>query len=140
MMTNMNRARWVIATGLIAVAGLAACDRVKQELLAPQNPGLIDPNAVTTPAAAIALRVGAIGRFTVVVNSSGGESIWAQGGMLTDEFKNADFQVSRADVDQRTMASGSDGASYSANTQPRGFVRTAIDAVKLWSGTPTFTP
>jgi hypothetical protein len=129
MMTNMNRARWVVVTGLIAVGMLSACDRVKTELLQPQNPGIIDPSATTTPTAALALRTGALVRFNQVVNGNTTESIWAQGGMLTDEFKNADFQVPRADIDQRNMAAGSDGANYGI-TQQRGFVRDAITAMK----------
>ena len=75
---------------LTAVAFAAACDRVKTELLAPQNPGLVDPAAVTTPTAALALRVGAIGRYKQV---QAGESIWQYGGTLADEFKNADFDL-----------------------------------------------
>jgi hypothetical protein len=132
MMTNMKRARWVVVTGLIAVGTLAACDRVKTELLLPQNPGLIDPSAVTTPTAALALRIGAIGSYNQVVNCTNGECAWAQGGLLTDEFKNADFQVSRADVDQRNMSTDQ-AWNYAGTTQARGFIRDAIDAMKRLS-------
>lgn len=132
MMKNMNRARWVMVTGMLSVVAISACDRVKAELLQPQNPGLIDPSAVSTPTAALALRVGALGRFNDVVQGGGGEGIWAQGGMLTDEFKNADFQVSRADVDQRNMAAGTDGANYGI-TQRRGVIRDAIAAMKQYN-------
>ena len=88
MKTNMNRARWVIATGLIAAGVLGACDRVKTELLQPQNPGLVDPASVlaSKAAGALALRVGALGRYTTIVNSNGGESVWAQGGLLTAQL------------------------------------------------------
>jgi hypothetical protein len=57
---------------------------VKTELLAPQNPGLVDPTAVSTPTAALALRIGAIGRYKQV---QAGESIWQYGGTLADEIQ-----------------------------------------------------
>jgi hypothetical protein len=126
MMKDMNRPRRVAIGALIMLVAAGGCDR----LLTPQNPGLIDPSAVGTPTAALALRNGALGRFTQVVNAAGGEAIWAQGGLLTDEFKNADFQVPRADVDQRNVAIGADNAGYPAITQTRGFVRDAIKAMK----------
>jgi len=129
MMNNVNRARWVIGIALVGVATLAGCDRVKQELLAPQNPGLIDPSATTTPAAALALRIGALGRYKQLVNCGNGECTWAEEGVLTDEFKNADFQVVRANVDQRNMDDASDW-NYSGLTQSRGFIRDAITAMK----------
>jgi len=132
MKTNMNRARWALAVGLVSVAALAACDSVKTELLQPQNPGLIDPTAVTTPTAALALRIGALGRYKQVVNCGNGECAWAQSGLLTDEFKNADFQVPRADVDQRNMANDPNW-NYSGTTQSRGFIRDAIDALKKYA-------
>lgn len=126
MMKNMNRARWTIAAGLTAVALLAACDRVKTELLAPQNPGLVDPAAVTTPTAALALRVGAIGRYKQV---QAGESIWQYGGTLADEFKNADFSSDRINADQR-LTDAAASWNYGPVTQSRGFVRDAITAMK----------
>jgi hypothetical protein len=49
-------------TAIAVVAGsllLGACS-AKQELLAPQNPGVIDPGAVANTAAADALYVGAL--------------------------------------------------------------------------------
>jgi len=77
-----NRARW-IATLTTVVAGslaVAACN-VKQELLAPQNPGLVDPGAVANAAAAYALKVGAVGKVTAVVDCGGNsECLWEEVG------------------------------------------------------------
>ena len=84
-MKNMNRARLTILASATAVLAVVGCDRVKTELLAPQNPGLVDPSAVSSPTAALALRVGAIGRYKQVQS---GESIWEYAGTLADEFKN----------------------------------------------------
>jgi len=129
MMNNVKSARWVIGIALMGVATLAGCDRVKQELLAPQNPGLIDPSATTSPTAALALRIGALGRYKQLVVCGNNECAWAEEGTLTDEFKNADFQVPRANVDQRNMDDASDW-NYSGLTQSRGFIRDAITAMK----------
>lgn len=131
-MIHMNRARWTIAVCLIAVATLGACDRMKTELLAPQNPGLVDPTAVGSPTAALALRVGAIGRYKQVVNGNVTESTWQYSGTLVDEFKNADFSSDRISVDQR-ITDAAVSWNYGGVTQSRGFVRDAIAAMKTYT-------
>jgi len=67
MMSDKNRARWVIAIFVAAPVVLSGC-YVKDQLLAPQNPGLVDQTAVQNANAALALRVGAIGRVRNVVD------------------------------------------------------------------------
>src|ERR1035437_8418087 len=108
MIKNSHRARWAVATSAVAVGLLsaAACGHFNESLLEPQNPGLVDATAVGSPAAALALKIGAIGRWRMLLNNcnSNTECLWQEGGMLADEFKNADFQPTRQDVDQRTMA------------------------------------
>ena len=131
------RARW--ATGLCAavLAALAAGCDWKKTLLEPQNPGLIDESAVSTPAAALALKVGAIGRLKLLVNCGGGECLWEEGGHLADEFKNSDFQPSRQDVDQRTMTSTNTTLNYNTVTTIRGYIRTAIEKMQQYAPTAT---
>ena len=129
MRQMIYRARWAAAACVTAVLALSACDW-KNQLLEPQNPGLIDPGAVGSPAAAAALRVGAIGRLRNLVNCSGGECLWEEAGHLADEYKNADFQPTRQDVDQRTMTTNNGTLSYSGITQIRGPIRDAIKAMK----------
>lgn len=131
MRTHIDRAHWGVAMLGLAVA-VTGCDRVKSELLAPQNPGLVDPAAVNSPTAALALRVGALGRYKQVTNGSGGESIWEYGGTLADEFKNADFASFRIGADQRVTDAGVSW-NYTATTQARGFVRDAIAAMKTYN-------
>ncbi|MGH7616886.1 MAG: hypothetical protein ACREPM_06625 [Gemmatimonadaceae bacterium] len=130
-MSNANRARW-IATALTLVGAsliVAACN-VKQELLAPQNPGLVDPSAVGNAAAAYALKVGAIGRTSFVVDCGGNsECLWEEIGNLTDEYHNSDFQNTRQDIDQRQMGDDNPSNPYTSVTQQRGFIRDAIAAV-----------
>jgi hypothetical protein len=57
MLRTLNRARWVVASAIVVVAPLVTGCDVKQELLAPQNPGIIDPASVNSAPAAAALRV-----------------------------------------------------------------------------------
>jgi hypothetical protein len=121
----MNRARWALAAVATSVLAVVGCDRVKTELLAPQNPGLVDPSAVNSPTAALALRVGALGRYKQVQS---GESIWQYGGTLADEYKNADFSSDRINADQR-LTDAAVSWNYGPVTQSRGFVRDAISAM-----------
>ena len=132
MKQHVNRARCVIALGVTAMALVAGCDRVKTELLAPQNPGLVDPTAVANPTAALALRIGAIGRYKQVVNANGNESIWAYGGVLADEYKNADFEVGRIAADQRITDPAVQNRGYDSVTKARGAVRYAIDGLHTY--------
>jgi hypothetical protein len=132
MRQMIYRARWAFAAcACVALAALTACDW-KNQLLEPQNPGLIDPSAVNSPAAAAALRVGAIGRLRNLVNCGGGECLWEEAGHLADEYKNADFQPTRQDIDQRTITTNNTILSYSTITQIRGPIRDAIRAMKKY--------
>jgi hypothetical protein len=128
-----NRARWAVTAGVTAAAvlAIAACTDFKNNLLEPQNPGLIDPTAVGSPAAAMALKVGAMGRVRFVVDCGGNnECLWEEAGSLTDEFHNSDFQNVRQDIDQRTIADDNGTVPWNSVTQNRGFVRDAIEKVK----------
>src|SRR5437773_6968656 len=129
MISQINRARLAIAGCIVSIGIIAGCDRVKTELLAPQNPGLVDPSAVGNPTAALALRVGAIGRYKQV---QAGESIWEYGGTLADEFKNADFSSDRINADQR-LTDAAVSWNYGPVTQSRGFARDAISAMKAFN-------
>ncbi len=129
-----NRARWIAIIAAVAAGSLAAAAcNVKQELLAPQNPGTVDPSAVGNAAAAYALKVGAVGKVTAVVDCGGNsECLWEEVGNLTDEYHNADFQNTRQDIDQRSMGDDNPSNPYTSVTQERGFVRDAIAAVKQY--------
>jgi hypothetical protein len=114
---------------------VTACDNVKNQLLQPQNPGVIDPSAVGNATAALALRVGALGRYTQLEN---GEVLWEYAGVLTDEFSNADFNTDRINVDQRTTDPLVQWG-YSGVSQSRGFVRDAITALRTYTADTTTT-
>jgi len=129
MLKNLNRARAGVIVSTMAVLAVVGCDRVKTELLAPQNPGLVDPSAVGSPTAALALRVGAIGRYKQV---QAGESIWEYAGTLADEYKNADFSSDRINADQR-LTDAAVSWNYNGVTQSRGFIRDAIKSMKQFN-------
>jgi hypothetical protein len=133
MMRFTHRPRWTVMAGVVAVAALsfAACTSFKDQLLEPQNPGLIDASAVSSPAAAYALKVGAIGTVRNVVDCGGNyECLWEEIGNLTDEYHNADFQNTRQDIDQRQMTNDNPSLPWTSVTQNRGYVRDAIDKMK----------
>jgi hypothetical protein len=136
MMIKTFRTRWALVACVVAPLALAQC-RITDKLLEPQNPGLVDPDAVGTTAAAMALRVGAIGRIRNVIDG-GDERLWQAGGHLADEYKNADFQPTRADIDRRTIATNNGSFPYTTVTQPRGFLYDAIEAMSTFAADSTW--
>jgi hypothetical protein len=120
----------------LATATLAACG-IKDNLLEPQNPGIVDGSAVSSPAAAMALKIGAIGRLKLLNNCGSGECLWEESGNLADEFKNSDFQPDRQSIDQRQITSSNTILAYNTVTTIRGYIRTAID--KMTQYNPTLT-
>ncbi|MDB4875477.1 MAG: hypothetical protein JWM41_1923 [Gemmatimonadetes bacterium] len=143
MKNQMQSARGVTrAAALLAVFLVpTACD-VKNELLQPQNPGVVDQTAVGSPASAAALKIGAMGRLKFVVSDPAvagfaGSSIWEASGLLTDEFMNSDFQNSQNDVDARTISPDNSASNYTRTTQARGYIRDAIVAELKFEPTKT---
>ena len=122
-------------TAIAVVAGsllLGACS-AKQELLAPQNPGVIDPGAVANTAAADALYVGALGRWKASMNGGGNntEALWNWQALFTDELQSGDTFSQRNDADSRNLQTN-DGVLtpiYQAAQQARGRARDAINGL-----------
>lgn len=128
-MLNLGyRARWAVAAGLLSLVPAAACN-IKDELLAPQNPGLIDPSNVNSPDAADALRIGALGQLKST--TAGGETLWLYGGLITDEWKSSDTFLQRNETDQRAIQTNNANiaSAYAGIQQARGFIRDAIEAM-----------
>jgi hypothetical protein len=124
-----------VATALAVVAGsmlLGACN-VKQELLAPQHPGVIDPGSVANTAAADALFVGALGIWKASMNGGGNntEALWNWQALFTDELQSGDTFSQRNDADSRNLQTN-DGVLtpiYQAAQQARGRARDAINGL-----------
>jgi len=131
MMNRMNRPRWAWVAAAAALVATAGCDW-KEELLAPQNPSVIDPASVNSPAAAEAVRVGAFGRLKSI--TAGSESMWLYGGLLTDEWKSSDTFSQRNETDQRSVQTNNANVqtAYTTVQQSRGFIRTAIDLLNKY--------
>lgn len=137
-MRIMNRARPAIVAGTL-LALVAGCSTYKDQLLAPQQPSIIGPDQVGSPTAADALRIGALSRLkTATVGTSGTETMYTMGGLLTDEWKSGDTFSQRVETDQRTIqTSNADVQSfYSAQQSARGAAKDAIDALNKYLPDP----
>jgi hypothetical protein len=118
----------VIALGVIILGG---CD----QLLEPQQPGIITPEAIASAGAtgAQALYVGALGSLQ---GWSGGgsnsQNLWVYSDLMTDVWKTSDTFVQRINMDQRDIQDNDAEVSgrYSNATQSRGFYRDAIRSLR----------
>jgi starch-binding outer membrane protein, SusD/RagB family len=131
------------ATALAVVAGsllLGACDP-KQELLAPQQPGVISPASVANTAAADALYVGALTRWKAAMNGGGNntEALWNWEALFSDELRSADTFSQRNDADQRNLQSNDAVLTpiYNAAQQARGRARDAINSLLAFDQSAT---
>ena len=127
-------ARWLSGSLL-----LGACN-VKQELLAPQNPGVIDPGSVANTAAADALYVGALGRWKASMNGGGNntEALWNWQALFTDELQSGDTFSQRNDADSRSLQNNDQVLTpiYQAAQQARGRARDAINGLLAFDTSP----
>ena len=132
-----HRARRTLGAAAVAIGLLlvTACD-VKEELLQPQNPGVILPGSINSPQAADAVRIAAFGNLKTV--TGGSESMWLLGGLMTDEWKSADTFSQRNETDQRTVQTNNSVTSgtYTSLQQARGHARDAITALLAYEPTP----
>jgi hypothetical protein len=130
-----------VASGVIAGSMLVGACNPKQELLSPQQPGVISPSDVANATAADALYTGAMGRFKNAMNGNGNntEALWNWEGLFTDELRSADTFSQRNDADQRNLQTN-DGVLtpiYQNAQQARGRARDAINALIAYDQTAT---
>jgi hypothetical protein len=134
MQNIRHRAAWV-AAGVLASVLVAGCD-VKQELLEPQQPGLLTPGDITSagPAGAEALRIGALGGLQQVVGGGNvnQENITMLSDLLTDVWKSSDTFLERNETDQRRIQSSNSvwSSAYRTAQQMRGRARDALAALQ----------
>ena len=137
------RARWGVVTAAVLAGGaLATACNAKQELLAPQQPGVISPADVNNATAADALYTGAIGRFVRAINYGTGnnaEGVWNWEALFTDEVRSADTFSQRNDADQRNLATNDAVLTpiYERVQQARGRARDAINALLKYDQSAT---
>jgi hypothetical protein len=91
------------AAGLLSLTLTVAtgCEQLREDLLAAEDPDIINPVSVTTPEAADALRIGALERFRSI--TAGGEGPWQDGGLLVDEWKSSNTFFQHNETDQRQV-------------------------------------
>ena len=98
MMSITYRTRSAIAASVLVLA--SACN-INDELLSPQQPGVIGAEDVQSATGAEALRVGALQQLSAV--TGGSTSMWASAGTLADEWKSGDTLFQTDETDRRTI-------------------------------------
>lgn len=133
MMQHFYRARTGVTLAAILLA--AACSSYRDQLLSPQQPGVISPSQVQSPTAADALRKGALSRLrAATVGNTAGEGIWMFGGLLTDEWKSGDTFSQRNETDQRIIQTNNAELIpvYQAVQRARGAAYDALAALQTF--------
>lgn len=134
------RVRRVLAAAAVGVALVSSgCGNVKDDLLTAEDPDIIKPEAINTPEAADALRIGAISRLRNMTAGSGqGDSPWMFAGLLTDEWKSGDTFLQRNETDQRTVQdnNGNLNPVYRDVHRARNAAREALNALIEFKPTP----
>lgn len=89
------RARLVVA-GAVAMFAFGACGKQTNDLLAVNIVGTITGSTVSSPAAADALRTGALGAFNTI---TGGGQVWTFSDLTTDVWKTSDARQQSGEFD-----------------------------------------
>jgi hypothetical protein len=106
-----TRLRRGVLVGSLTALGAGALPMVScspSEFLEIEDPDIINPSNVESPAGANAVRIGALARFNQA--TSGGseaendsESLFLLGGLFADEWINGDSFIARQEIDQRAV-------------------------------------
>ncbi len=129
MMTGTRDRRW-IATGAIMAAALVAS--ACEGYLDPEQPSQIAQDAVESPEAANAMRIGALNDLRMITTRA--ESMWLLGGLLTDEWRVADATEGRIQTDQRVPDDNISqvASAYLALHRMRGRAQDAVAALQTF--------
>jgi hypothetical protein len=125
-----------LALTVSAVAALAACSSLKDNLLEAVDPDIIDPANVQSPGGATAVRNGALSRLRTI--TADGESTWLFGGLLVDEWATSSTFVQNDETDQRNMKldNGTITTELRALYRARTAANQAVALLKEWKPTP----
>src|SRR5688500_5126449 len=94
------RAPLIIASLAVTVSA-AGCVNTPDAILSVQDPDIINPTDVQSPAGANAVRLGALARLNAA--TSGNEALFLLGGLLSDEWRSGDTFIARDEIDQRNI-------------------------------------
>jgi starch-binding outer membrane protein, SusD/RagB family len=124
----------------LGAATFAACG-----LLDTEQPNLIDPGTLDSPAGAAALRDGALADFAFAKDGDGNQEedgLILVGGLLADEFMHSTTPPSQQEIDQRTPSrdNGSVSVPYTNLHQARAAAERAITALEQFALDPDETP
>jgi hypothetical protein len=130
------RARQASLPSLVLALLLSSgsCSHLKDQLLDPQQPGVIGPSSVGSAIGAEALVVGALQSLSSA--TGGSTSMWSAGGTLTDEWMSGDTFFQTDDKDRRAVPAGSSSTSPWPQ-QTRGYAIDAVNALKQYEPTAT---
>jgi hypothetical protein len=128
----------VTGAALFLALSSGACDSVRENLLAAEDPDIINPDAVRSSEGAEALRIGAVGRLREV--TAGGEGAWLLGGLLVDEWKSSDTFSQRNETDERKVQDNNANVNtmLRALYRPRTSAREALNALREYRPTPAW--
>ena len=136
-----SRARRTIAGAIATVPLFAGACTFKDQLLQPQQPGIILPQDVAGVTGADALYIGALGRLKSwsVGGNVNQEALWPMLSLMTDEYKSSDTFSQRNETDQRSVQTNDAlvQSVYTQAQQARGYTQDAINA--LFAAEPTAT-
>lgn len=131
--------RRVAAAGALAVLvlPLESCESVRKELLAVEEPDVINPASVNSPEAADFLRIGALSRARGIMS---GQESWTLYGLLADEWKSSNTFFQHNETDQRTVAEANSvvGGVFAAIHRVRNASREAINALTTYKPLPAW--
>jgi hypothetical protein len=126
-----------MALAAAVVLPFAACDRLREDLLDAPDPDIIQPETITSPEAADALRVGTISRFRGI--TAGGE-MWLLPGMLVDEWKSSNTFSQHNETDQRSVQESNSTLQgpWRNLHRVRTSAREAINALRTYKPNPAW--
>jgi hypothetical protein len=99
--TRLRRTAIVASLAAVAAGALPMTSCSPTEFLEVEDPDIINPSDVQSPAGANAVRLGALARFNAA--TTGEESLFLLGGLFADEWINGDSFIARQEIDQRVI-------------------------------------
>jgi hypothetical protein len=128
-----------LVIGALAALALGGCG-----LLDTEQPNIIDPGTLNSPAGAEALRTGALADFTFVKDGDGTQGVDGLillAGLLSDEFVHSTTPPSEQEIDQRSTALINPNLSdaYRNLHKARAGSETAAEALQKYLVDPTAT-
>jgi hypothetical protein len=137
-----------LALAALSTTALAGCG-IEDNLLEPQQPGIITPESVANAGAtgAVALYTGALGALqawecgggTLAGATNNSQNMCMYSDLLTDVWKTSDTFTQRIDMDRRVVQPNDAEITgrYATMQQTRGFLRDAINSLRANAPTQT---